>query len=123
MRWHTRDFDKQVFELRNIGLTYRQIGERLGVSKNVICGIMRRRGEPTDFIGRTSYKDSKEGPPIGLSENEWEPVAERQRIFAGVWFEDDPRAFRDRGGQLPSKVAYQSGCGCAAQMCIAGGRA
>lgn len=44
---HIKEYEKEILELKNQGLTHRQIGERLGFSKEQIKGYLKRHNKST----------------------------------------------------------------------------
>lgn len=44
---HIKEYEKEILELKKQGLTHRQIGERLGFSKEQIKGYLKRHNKST----------------------------------------------------------------------------
>ena len=104
------DRDSIVIALHESGLSYRQIALQLGVTRNVVSGIMQRVKKRDGLPGRTyTSRAGRAGPPIGSSENAWESQEARERIFARVTYQDDPRALRDHGSPGRPIIGMRNG--------------
>ena len=69
---HIEQYEKEITELKEKGLTKREIGERLGISKEQVKGVMRRkkRREEKLSIGIFPKKRGKPAKEIIVTEDD-----------------------------------------------------
>jgi hypothetical protein len=120
MNYRPSEFYQDVMRLRKENKTLREIGEILGVNKNVITGVIQRLARegwshPYMKPGRKT-DDSTYDPP-----QPWEDVELRERLFAGAVFEDQPRIAKPRTPARMGSPLHHSPTGSSMQTCVDGG--
>lgn len=60
---HIEQYEKEILELREQGLTKREIGERLGFSKEQIKGVLRRKRQREEKLSYGILPKKRGRPP------------------------------------------------------------
>ena len=65
---HIEQYEKEILELREQGLTKREIGERFGFSKEQIKGFLRRKKQREEKLSYGILPKKRGRPPKGQTE-------------------------------------------------------
>lgn len=79
---HIKEYEKEIFELKEQGLSKREIGEALGFSKEQIKGFLKRYRRNQDKIAAGITPKRKGRPPKEYVVSEQDKVAELKYILA-----------------------------------------
>ena len=79
---HISQYEKEILNLREKGLTYREIGEKLGFTKNQIKGFFKRLHIKERKIEAGIALKKKGRPPKDYAVTEQDKVAELRYILA-----------------------------------------
>ena len=79
---HMQDYEKEIMELREQGLTGRQIQEKFGFSKKQYKNFITRYNRRQDKIAAGIALKKKGRPPKGYIVSEQDKVAELKYILA-----------------------------------------
>ena len=79
---HIQEYEKEIYRLREEGLTYRVIGERLGFTKEQIKGFFKREHKKQRKIEAGITLKKKGRPPKDYAVREQDKVAELKYIIA-----------------------------------------
>ena len=79
---HIQQYEKEILELKEQGLTRKEIGERLGFSKDQIHGFIKRRNEKQRKIAAGIALRKKGRPPKDDKYTEADKINELKYIIA-----------------------------------------
>ena len=79
---HMQEYEKEILELKNKGLTKREIGERLGFSYDQIHNFISRYNRKQRKIAAGAALKRKGRPPKDYAVGEQDTVAELKYILA-----------------------------------------
>ena len=79
---HIQQYEKEILELQEQGLTRKEIGERLGFSKDQIHGFIKRRNEKQRKIAAGIALRKKGRPPKDDKYTEADKINELKYIIA-----------------------------------------